>query len=161
MDADRVNRWLTLGANIGVLTGIILLVVELDQNREAIRAQTRNDVSRHISDQLSHIGSNEQLTSLMHRAEAGEDLSLIEERQQFLLFTSNKRMWENISYQYRHGMFSEEEYEAEKETWRFLINMDQSFARNWCPMRKNYSPQFVAEIESLINDDICGASISN
>lgn len=158
MDADKVNRWLTLAANIGVLTGIILLIVELDQNREMLRAQTRNDISRHISDHLSLLGSDEKLTNLMSRAEAGKELSLIEERQQFLLFTSNKRMWENVNYQYRHGTFSEEEYRAEKQTWRFLINKDKSFARNWCHMRMNYSAQFVAEIESLMNEDICATT---
>ena len=42
MRSEKVNRWLTLGANVGVLIGILLLVVELSQNREMIRAQTRN-----------------------------------------------------------------------------------------------------------------------
>ena len=160
MDSDKVNRWLTLGGSIGVLAGIMLLVVELDQNREMIRAQTRNDISRDISDHLSLLGSDEKLTSLMVRAEAGEELSSIEERQQFLLFTSNKRMWENVNYQYRHGTFSAEEYQAEKETWRFLINKDKSFSRNWCHMRKHYSPQFAAEIEGLMNEDICATTKS-
>ena len=45
MNADRVNRWLTLGANIGVLIGIILLLVELDQNRVLARAQIHQDRS--------------------------------------------------------------------------------------------------------------------
>ena len=38
MDSDRLNRWLTLGANVGVLIRIILLVVELDQNRDMVRS---------------------------------------------------------------------------------------------------------------------------
>jgi hypothetical protein len=39
MDADKVNRWLTLGANVGVLIGIILILLELNQNAELMRAQ--------------------------------------------------------------------------------------------------------------------------
>ncbi len=155
MDSDKANRWLTLGANIGVLIGIILLVVELDQNREMIRAQSRSDISRHISDHLALIGSNSQTASLMRRAEAGEELSADEEAQQFYLFTSNKRMWENIHYQYRLGMFEEQEFEAERTAWRFLINKDKSFGNNWCLTRRNYSPEFVAELESLLVEDVC------
>jgi len=34
MDFDRLNKWLTLGANLGVLLGILLLVVEVRQNQE-------------------------------------------------------------------------------------------------------------------------------
>lgn len=155
MESDRVTRWLTLGANIGVLTGIILLVVELDQNREMIRAQSRSDISRHITDHLTLIGSNPQTASLMRRAEAGLELSADEEAQQFYLFSANKRMWENMHYQYRLGMFEESEFDGERTAWGFLINKDRSFGKNWCPTRQNYSPEFVAELESLLIEDVC------
>lgn len=39
MDGDKVNRWLTLSANIGVLIGIILILAELNQNADLMRAQ--------------------------------------------------------------------------------------------------------------------------
>ncbi len=39
MNNDRLNRWLSLGANIGVLIGLILLVYEVRQNSELMRAQ--------------------------------------------------------------------------------------------------------------------------
>ena len=41
MDTDRLNRWLTLGANIGVLIGIVLLVIEVRQNNSNLVAQAR------------------------------------------------------------------------------------------------------------------------
>ena len=60
MKAKRINDWLTLGANIGVLIGIILLLVELNQNSTMMRAQTRFEVSQSIVDllNLSLITSN-------------------------------------------------------------------------------------------------------
>jgi hypothetical protein len=39
MDNDRVNRWLSLGANVGVLVGIVLILIELNQNSDLMRAQ--------------------------------------------------------------------------------------------------------------------------
>ena len=39
MNSDRLNRWLTLGANLGVLVGIILILAELNQNSDLMRAQ--------------------------------------------------------------------------------------------------------------------------
>ena len=39
MDSNTVNRWLTLGANLGVFVGIILILIELNQNAELMRAQ--------------------------------------------------------------------------------------------------------------------------
>jgi hypothetical protein len=44
---DRLNRWLTLGANLGVVLGLIILIVELRQNATLTRADMksrRNDV---------------------------------------------------------------------------------------------------------------------
>ena len=39
MDTGKLNRWLTLGANLGVLIGIILILLELNQNSSLMRAQ--------------------------------------------------------------------------------------------------------------------------
>ena len=76
MKAKRINDWLTLGANIGVLIGIILLLVELNQNSTMMRAQTRFEVSQGIVDLLNLSASNEQLASVLRRADSGEELIL-------------------------------------------------------------------------------------
>ena len=43
MDSDRLNRWLSLGANTGVLVGIIFLAVEIRQNSDLARLQFAED----------------------------------------------------------------------------------------------------------------------
>ena len=40
LNTVKLNQWLTLGANLGVLAGLLLLVVELNQNHEMMRSQT-------------------------------------------------------------------------------------------------------------------------
>ncbi len=49
MKADSVNRWLTLSANIGVLAGIILILIELNQNADLMRAQMIQSRTDNIS----------------------------------------------------------------------------------------------------------------
>ena len=39
MNSEQLNRWLSLGANIGVVVGIALLVLEINQNTEMMSAQ--------------------------------------------------------------------------------------------------------------------------
>ena len=39
MDTDRVNRWMSLGASLGVLAGIILLAYEINQATLTTRAE--------------------------------------------------------------------------------------------------------------------------
>jgi hypothetical protein len=158
MEPDKVNRWLTLGANIGVLVGIILLVVELGQSREMIQAQTRNNISQQLSNRLLIVASNSQMARVSRRAEAGEGLTADEEHQYFNYWVANMRDWENIHYQYRHGMFDENEFDAEKSAWRFVINKNKAFGRNWCRTRQNFSPDFRAEIQYLLDEDVCATT---
>ena len=122
-----------------------------------IRAQTRNDISQQLSNRLLLVASNSELNSVIRRARVGEELSADEERQVWLYQVANMRDWENMHYQYRHGMFDEIEFEAEKTSWQFVISTNKSFARVWCQTRQNYSPLFVAEIESLIQGESCAA----
>ena len=39
MDTEKVNRWLTLGANLGVLAGIMLVAFEINQANLTTRAE--------------------------------------------------------------------------------------------------------------------------
>jgi len=157
MEPDKVNRWLTLGANVGVLIGIILLVVELDQNREMTRAQTRNDISQQLSSRLLSVATNSQMASVMRRARDGDELTTDEEYQVYLYQVANWRDWENIHYQYRNGTFDEQEFDAEKIAWQGVINNNKAFERNWCRIRQNFSAEFSAELESLLREDVCAA----
>jgi hypothetical protein len=42
MDLDRINKWLSLGANIGIILGLVFLIAELNQNSDMMRSQTRH-----------------------------------------------------------------------------------------------------------------------
>jgi hypothetical protein len=39
LNSDRLNRWLSLGANTGVLIGIVFLAIEIQQNSDLARLQ--------------------------------------------------------------------------------------------------------------------------
>jgi hypothetical protein len=43
MLTDTVNRWLTLSANVGVIAGLILVAVQINQNTQFTKAQIVND----------------------------------------------------------------------------------------------------------------------
>jgi hypothetical protein len=48
VNADKINKWLTLAANVAVVAGIFFLALELSQNSRMMHAQTRNvDHRRH------------------------------------------------------------------------------------------------------------------
>lgn len=155
MKAKRINDWLTLGANFGVLIGIILLLVELNQNSTMMRAQTRFEVSQGIVDLLNLSASNEQLASVLRRADSGEELTPDEYKQfqhrSYALF----RYLENIHYQYRQGLFDEAEYSTQKAAWTWYLNSSKAAATEWCIIRPSISPEFRSEVDSVLKKYRC------
>jgi hypothetical protein len=43
VDGNKINRWLTLAANVGVLAGLVLVSLQIRQNTAITRAQIEND----------------------------------------------------------------------------------------------------------------------
>jgi len=64
MTADSISRWLTFGANFGVLIGIILLLVELDQNATVMKAQISNARSSQSVDLFMSIAESQELSGI-------------------------------------------------------------------------------------------------
>ena len=43
MASDNLSKWLPLGANIGIMIGLILVVIQIRQNSDLLRLQFIND----------------------------------------------------------------------------------------------------------------------
>ncbi len=155
MDKDRLNRWLTLGANLGVLVGILLLILELGQNREMMRAQTRHELAMGIVDLLLTPASNEQLADLMYRAKSGEEMTPTELYQFRLRTNAVFRYWEDVHYQYRVGLYDDIEFGKQRDAWKaYFVNFSRA-EQYWCQVRSLYSPEFASELDSLIANSPC------
>lgn len=155
MDSDRLNRWLTLGANLAVLLGIALLIVELQQNRAAVRAETRSNISQNISDQLLQISLDPELSELRYRADTGGELTDVESYRYFLMQLSLLRYWENVHYQYVVGLYDESEYSSHKRVWANYANNSAALRASWCNTRDFMSEDFSREFESAADDLSC------
>ena len=119
MNADRVNRWLTLGANIGVLVGIILLLVELKQNRDLTRAQIHQDrsdawvasrFSRADSEYVSPIMAKIYAAGYPENMKAMDGLTPVEMSRIHDLFGAFAGDYDNLYFQYQRGYLDEEFY---------------------------------------------------
>ena len=85
MDSDRLNRWLTLGANIGVLVGIIFLAIEIGQNQSTLEEANRINFLEARATELDQYNSfralvaqDEQLSKIWFEGLAGAELNPLE-----------------------------------------------------------------------------------
>lgn len=142
MRADSVNRWLTLGANFGVLIGIIVLLTELNQNSTMMRAQTRNEVTAGLIGLTSGIWNNPQFADVHRRGYDGEELTATEHHQL------------NFHYQYRQGLYDETEFSAHRRAYTDVMN-SELVVEFWCGYRDGISPEARADLDSLLTTYTC------
>lgn len=152
MEPERLNRWLTLGANFGVLLGILLLVFELNQSRELVRSEIRNELSNGVAELFRQIAENGELANIVFRGNSGEELSPEESFRYSSFMKSFFRYAANVHYQYRNGMYDDFEYVHHRDAWRDLFGL-KSVAKVWCGYRATFSDEFKAEMDSLLTDE--------
>ena len=150
-----LGQAITILANVGVITGIIFLVIEIRQNNLLMLSQTRSQISQSISNVLISQAQSPYIEDLLapeRVAEASSVGALRFNRIELAIF----RMWENIYYQWERGLYEDSEFESEREIWRGDINLP-SIRPIFCGNRNVFSVAFVEEMESLM-DESCSRS---
>ena len=153
MDSDRVNRWLTLGANIGVLIGIVLLVIEVRQNNENLVAQERATYNAGFSDIWGMAAEDSRLAEILAKELDGESLTRAEFVQLAAYWTKNllTNQWSYIELPaeesapnllYLKGSFEE------FPTLRWVWENRQEF----------FNPEFIDYVNENIVDDLSDRS---
>ena len=132
MNFDRLNRWLTLGANVGVLLGLGALIVEINQSNALATAELEQARSDGLREWRQEWAANEFIVPMLLRAfsivnpNSAEYLSLnVHEKQEAissmlaeldpedamrfrLWVTADYWDYENLFAQYGRGLISEE-----------------------------------------------------
>jgi len=157
-ESGRVSSLLTIAANLGVIVGLVLVILQLNQNEKMMRAQTRHDIAMGIVDQLRDTANNPQLAELAVRLNNVGELTPVERYQVQLRFGALLRIWEDEHYQYRMGLYDEEEFVHERNNWRGVLENNKGLAVVWCRSRANYSSEFAADINRLLPPGACDAT---
>lgn len=133
---DRLNRWLTLGANIGVVLGLIILIVEVRQNAALSRAtmeQQKNNVLAEIEFNIARPEISEiWIKSIRHP----EDLTDAEIRTMDGILVALMLQWEHRFQMETAGLARRE------EARQHVINaapyyFGSRFAKNWWSFQAN------------------------
>lgn len=161
MNGQSWTQWLTLAANGGVLVGLLLVLLQLRQNRDLMRAQVRHDLAEGIVDLLAAVAGNAQLAGVLRRGALGESLTP-DERFQFE-FRGNAlfRYWEDVHYQFRQGLYDQVEYSSQKAAFRATLAGNVGLVAYWREVRALYSPRFAAELDDLLPAPPAQAPVSS
>jgi len=115
--SNKFDRWLTLGTNLSVLVGLILLMVEINQNNELVRVQIEQMRSDTYVSWMREVASGDNVAPLLAKIEllGGEsgnfDLTQLDstEKQRYMAIAAARFYdYENLYAQYQRGFVSEE-----------------------------------------------------
>jgi hypothetical protein len=160
MSKDRLMQSIALAANCVTILGLVLVILQLRQNRSLMRAQVRHELASTIVDLLNSSANNSELASVIRRAGLGERLTDDEQFQFRLRSNALLRYWEDVHYQYRLGLYDEVEYSRQKAAWKATFASSIGFVNYWCEVRALYSPLFASEIDGLLPPQSCQPSRS-
>lgn len=149
--SDRLSRWLTVGANVGILAGLILVAVQIDQNSELVRMQLVNDGNLASNELWGSIAGEEPLEAIAKSIENPEELTFAEYLVvDSFLFSNMNLLYRNYELA-REGIFEEDEWQASVETLApyFIAN---KFGRIW--WREAGSLFFSSEFSAFVNKQL-------
>jgi hypothetical protein len=148
MNSEKLNKWLTLGANLGVFAGLVLVAYEINQSATNLDLAVSSDGVDNFQQAMEILVQDEDLARLIFRAETS-----FEELDEFDKWRVSK---------YLDGYFSMSE-----QDFRVLVSMSEDggsgFVDDWrenmaLPMYQDYwshsEGRFTRGFRQFINDTL-------
>jgi hypothetical protein len=152
VDFDKINRWVTLVANIGVVAGIFFLAIELRQANLATRIAARDSASQGHIDFMGDTLDSTVLAVARQKAVTNEELTDLELGQLTQFHARRWRHYERVYYLYQYGVLSEQEWEGFKNGIMRAMNGPSGYweisRSQWQSGKPLLSKQFVEYVDT-------------
>jgi len=149
MDSDRLNRWMTLGANIGVLAGIIFLAFELRQNTVATQLEASSNFQDSFSEIELFIAGSPGFAELLKKGREGEEISAADELRLWVFYGNILRQWQFTHFMYLSGALNEDIWQANQVRLTQIISEDRGLFDHWQTNKLQFSPAFNEMVKSM------------
>lgn len=147
MNLEKLNHWLTLVANIGVLVGIILVAYELRQSRQATIGETQQNLLGILHERDAWM-ANRDFAAVVVKAEASENsLTEVEARQYAEWLYGKFNVCEHVFDRYREGLMSDDQWQGWDGGCRSTLEPPQARAV-WVQRRGWFGSDFAEYFDS-------------
>ena len=152
MDSDRLNRWMTLGANIGVLAGIIFLAFELQQNTVATQLEAASNFQDSFSEIELFIAGSPEFAELLRKGREGEEIPVADRLRMWVFYGNILRQWQFTHYMYLSGALSKGIWEGNQVRLTQIITEDRGLFDHWQENKLQFSPAFNELVDSMTGE---------
>jgi len=145
---QKLSDWASMAeiaSAIAVVITLILVLVELRENTEAVRAAARQSIAARIEDRTMGVAADSQLADLIFRGQepGGIEPGSRDEYQLSYFYTSVATSLEEAYFQFQEGNLDAKFFEPRAR--RGLYALSTPAARDWLERRQlDYAPDFIA-----------------
>jgi len=173
---DKLSSWLQIGANVGILGGLILVGLQLQQNSEILQAQMMSAESRSVIDQEMHITGEQGAAAWVAAMSDPTNVSAEHHRIMEAIFWSAVESWRHIEELANSGLADVDPRSrvADEAPWYF----GNTYGRAWWTVRREDSalsdelknvideaieqnPNFTADLHDRLIEEILRSSAEN
>ena len=121
MNSDNLNKWLTLGANLGVLIGLIVVVLELQQTQVVMSAESSMQRAQ-MSRENASMAARNNIDEIGAKLAAGQEITSEELRNAREFADRLLRHYEVMHYQDQIGVLDEEIWKNNADGIRSFVS---------------------------------------
>jgi len=152
LNSEKLNRWLTLGANLGVLIGLAVLVYEVRQNTAMMEAQInqqRTDTA--MTEQQSNYNSD-YMPAIRLKVLNKEPLSGEERYRYSVWIRAFNRNMDNQLWQYRRGFLGENIPRSMRIAVRNVVGASTIGIEEWDRYKQQFTDEYIEFVDTAIAD---------
>lgn len=151
MKFERLNAILTLCANLGVLAGLVVLIVELEQNTDHLRLQLLDQINARQSAHNTIFLSENPGTVIEKALLEPESLSFTEFQIMDAYLMNALNGWEDRFFLYQAGLVGEADWKSkidEEAAWY----LGSAFGKTWWQgtAREYFEPEFSRHVDAAV-----------
>ena len=113
MNMEKISQWLSVGANLGVLIGIVFLILEIRTNTDSNIIGMQQANSGNLVE-LNIAMASQGFSEVIYKARTGEELTNIENEQMTYIFRLYLTQANYVRRLFERGVVSEAEF---REVW--------------------------------------------
>ena len=150
--SDRVNSWLYLIASIGILVGLVLVAIELNQNTDQLKLQLAFQTTQKLFENNRDLLGDNPTPAIAKYITNPEDLTY----EEFLIANAYVlnllNEWEDRFFVYQAGLISDRDWKRhidENVGWTLGNRFAQKY---WQIAKAGYEPEFAQYIDQALTN---------
>jgi hypothetical protein len=147
MNSAKINDWLALIANVAVVGGIVFLAIEISQNNELLRSESRQTL---VANDVTSLAVNIENADVFANLVSNDVLSAEDQLRLSFMYTLDLRNREFEYFQYTNGLLDEETWMSYRQV--ILVNHSTGIGKTWWDKigRPLVDPEFGKLIDELL-----------